>query len=530
MNTAIISLTRFGDLLQIQPVVTGLKKQGHRVTLVCLSNFRQTSALLAGVDHFAPFPGAGLLSKLDQHWPGAVGELNAFAESLPPLDMVLNLTPTLSGRLLGLFLAQKKAWPDRPAKTAGFCLDECGFGYSSNSWATFLLAAVNSRGCSPFNIVDLFRRASGLMPEPLAGLGLRAPEPEDAAAARQELLSLSPDGTRGWLALQLGASEEKRQWPVNYFARLGDMISEKLDLCPVLLGSPEEKALGQAYASLAKRAAVNMIGRTDLAGLAAILANTSGLVSNDTGTMHLAAGLNLPVIGIFLATAQVWDTGPYLAGSIGLEPDMPCHPCAFGQACPENNACRQRMFPETVFGCLDDLLAGREGSWQRADNTRVWRTLAGPDGFMDLRSMSGHEQTDRTAWIRQQRFFFRHFIDESELPSDRAALLPVLSAAVHGQVMTTLEQAAGLLDLMAAQLRLLLAQPDDLRKKKFMSTWHALNNLFKNSQYFNNLGYVWLNFSQEAGDDPGQIEQVIGRFSSLIRTWKTRLGRPSDPA
>lgn len=35
------------------------------------------------------------------------------------------------------------------------------------------------------------------------------------------------------------------------------------------------------------------------------------LITNDTGTMHLAAGLNLPILAIFLATAQPWDTGPY---------------------------------------------------------------------------------------------------------------------------------------------------------------------------------------------------------------------------
>ena len=49
--------------------------------------------------------------------------------------------------------------------------------------------------------------------------------------------------------------------------------------------------------------------------LAAVLRQSRLIVTNDTGTMHLAAGLGVPVLALFLATAQPWDTGPYREGS-----------------------------------------------------------------------------------------------------------------------------------------------------------------------------------------------------------------------
>jgi ADP-heptose:LPS heptosyltransferase len=62
MNLLLVNLTRFGDLLQTQPVVHGLRAQGHRVGLVCLENFAGAAALLEGVDHVAALPGSALLA------------------------------------------------------------------------------------------------------------------------------------------------------------------------------------------------------------------------------------------------------------------------------------------------------------------------------------------------------------------------------------------------------------------------------------------------------------------------------------
>jgi ADP-heptose:LPS heptosyltransferase len=67
MNTLVINLTRFGDLLQTQPVLSGLAAQG-RTGLVCLDNFQAATEVLAGLDTVHPLQGAALLASLDRGW------------------------------------------------------------------------------------------------------------------------------------------------------------------------------------------------------------------------------------------------------------------------------------------------------------------------------------------------------------------------------------------------------------------------------------------------------------------------------
>ena len=59
MNVLIVNLTRFGDLIQTQPVISGFKQQGHVVGVVCLSNFMSATSLLDGIDCVFSFREAG---------------------------------------------------------------------------------------------------------------------------------------------------------------------------------------------------------------------------------------------------------------------------------------------------------------------------------------------------------------------------------------------------------------------------------------------------------------------------------------
>lgn len=197
MHTQVINLTRFGDLLQTQPVFSGLKARGGKASLVCLDSFQGATVLLRDVDQVRALPGARLLARLDQGWPRALAELSSWLGGEAPGDRILNLTPTLSARLLGRALGG--------GEVEGFGLDEHGFGQHSTPWAVFLQAASTYRGCSPFNLVDLFQRVAGLEP---GEFRLRSPEP--AALERADVL-LSGGSGRGCVAFQLGASQDYRR-------------------------------------------------------------------------------------------------------------------------------------------------------------------------------------------------------------------------------------------------------------------------------------------------------------------------------
>jgi len=508
MRTVVVNLTRFGDLLQTQPVFSELKAAGRETALVCLDNFSGAARLLRDVDRIFPLEGARYLARLDASWTEAVAAVWEFRREIArnfPDARVVNLTPAVSARVFGRFLAS--------GPVTGFGLDHLGFREDSNPWGPFLEASSANRGLSPFNLVDLFRKTAGLG-QGRGVMRLAEPEPE-AESAAGAILAQAPGEARGFVAFQMGASAERRRWPVDFFASLARMLWEKRGAVPILLGSKAEAALGEEFASLAQIPAIDAIGRTGLPELAALIRRTSLLVSNDTGTMHLAAGLGVPCAAIFLATAQPFDTGPYLPGCLCLEPDMPCHPCPFGAPCPNEYACRRAITPETVFSGLDGFFergSFAKGAYQGA---RAWLSVAEDSGFAGLVSLSGHEKGDRFKWITAQRLFFRQFLDET--PPDLSPLAGSMALGPQAalEIRELLSTSRSLLLLLSHQGAGLLRAPREAAKVKFLASWRRLRDLWLASPYFSILGHLWTHLFQESDQDFGRILGLIDRFSSL---------------
>jgi len=233
MNVLVINLTRFGDILQTQAAINGLAAQGHRVGVLCLDNFSSTTALLENVDYTAILPGGRLLAGLEEDWRTGAATLQACFDRWRrefPADAVLNLTASLSARVLA------RAFAGASLPIQGFGLDALGFGVNGNVWTSFLQGSTLRRLCCPFNLVDVFREVCGVGDIPAVNR-LRRPEEELIAAMREKLLRSAPEGCAGFIAFQPGASEERRQWPVEYFAELAGRLWDEQALCPVLVGA-----------------------------------------------------------------------------------------------------------------------------------------------------------------------------------------------------------------------------------------------------------------------------------------------------
>jgi len=516
MNILVINLTRFGDLLQSQPVFTELAADGNRTALVALENFTAAAGLLRHVDHVFALPGAGLLRAVGEDWREALVRFREFAagirEQFAP-HRVINLTPSVAARVLARHLAQ--------GEVSGFGLDDEGFGRNSSAWASFLEISSANRGVSPFNIVDLFRHAVGLGRRPaVSDLGAMADGDREAAGHR--LQRAAPEGTRGFVGFQLGASQDARRWPVEYFARLGEAVWEDRRLTPVLLGSKGEKELAQRYLAACRAPAVNLCGETSLTELAAVTSCLKALCTNDTGTMHLAAGLGTPVMAFFLATAQPFDTGPYRAGSASLEPDMACHPCSFGANCPFDRACRRSIRPETAREALFSFLDAGVFRVRDHAGSRVWESFVDAHGFMDLRSLSGHGRDDRTAWLTLLRDVFRQFLDE-ETVSVQGPTLALSPQAVR-DIRAVCGDSAGLLRLLAGQAQVLASLRQPGIKDKFMATWRRLHAMWNANPRFQAMGYLWMHLSQAPGVDVTALGRLIERFAALVAAMEGRVG------
>lgn len=546
MRVLIINLTRFGDVLQTQPVVHALKDSGHEVGFVCLDNFLEAATLLDGVEALFPLPGGKLLAALDADWRRSAAVLGAFGAEVRRFaaDCVLNLTSTPGARLLARLLAGSS--PIR-----GFSVDEHGFGDSGTLWGAFLEASTRKRGCSPYNLADTFRKTAEVGDVP-ARYALRPPSPRALDAVANTLAREAGGApSRGYMAFQLGASAARRRWPTEHFAVIGRLVLERCGVMPVLVGSSNERELGAAYLA-AGAPAVNLIGRTSLDELSAALSLSRLLITNDTGTMHLAAGLGKPSLALFLATAQPWDTGPYLEGCCCVEPALACHPCDFSTNCPEGVACRDLVPPAALWPLVRERLLTDRWPDQLPDHAkavaRVWLTTRDKDGFLDLRSLSGHEGEERTIWLRMQRHFYRQFLDGADAPPapsgqrapqvftpfpPGAAELSGLPAQRRGELHDQLMNLEALCDVLVQQGRLLAAGTLPHGGKRLLGTLGRIDTLLQTGDKqsaFDALSRLWTVALHTRGDDIGAIMELAGRFGGMARAWAQTLTLAEPPA
>jgi heptosyltransferase-1 len=116
---------------------------------------------------------------------------------------------------------------------------------------------------------------------------------------------------RPYIVLAPGARWETKQWPSEYFAKLAQLfIAEGYPI--VLAGSKGDMPLGQAIAQAVgdPKNLVNLVGKTNLSELAALLKDTYFYVSADTGPLHIANAYGKPLIAIYGPTRPD-RTGPY---------------------------------------------------------------------------------------------------------------------------------------------------------------------------------------------------------------------------
>ena len=167
--------------------------------------------------------------------------------------------------------------------------------------------------------------------------------------------------TPHWIAIQPGARWENKRWPVNYFADLVRQTSEKYpDARFTILGSGEDKPLGEMISRTAPKRCLNLCGATSLLEMIEWVRLCELMITNDTGPMHAAAALGKPVVALFGPT-EPRRTGPYGQLENVLRIDLPCSPCLSGDCMfyAKPNECLNALSPATVFARVQKLLSPR---------------------------------------------------------------------------------------------------------------------------------------------------------------------------
>lgn len=150
------------------------------------------------------------------------------------------------------------------------------------------------------------------------------------------------------IALIPGVRGRSKQWPVSYFRQLQQMLSSA-GFKTVALGSSGDYSSMEGLTSV-----VNLCGKTSIPELAAVLARCSAAAGCDTGPVHLAAGIGIPVVTIF-GGSDIKETAPYTAKSSLLTRNMQCSPCRTRPSCIDF-PCLTGIKPAEVFKAINKLI------------------------------------------------------------------------------------------------------------------------------------------------------------------------------
>lgn len=115
------------------------------------------------------------------------------------------------------------------------------------------------------------------------------------------------------LAVVLAASKAERNWPVERYRETLNRVAARWPLTVVLIGGPgeAERSLAASLKEGLAAPVVDLVGRTSLRQLAALMGEVDSLLAPDTGPLHIAQAMGTPVVGLY-AVAPSKKTGPYL--------------------------------------------------------------------------------------------------------------------------------------------------------------------------------------------------------------------------
>lgn len=205
------------------------------------------------------------------------------------------------------------------------------------------------------------RPSSGHMSARLLALADRSdlpPRPWLALSSAERAAAAAWLGTEGitepYVVLAPGSRWGTKRWP--YFAELARSLQHPM----VVVGGPEDAALGAALVRAAPERCRSAVGFADLRTAAALIARAALVVSNDSVALHLATALDRPVVAIFGPTIPAFGFGP-LGDDPALELALPCRPCSpHGPAtCPlGHHRCMRELDVARVREAVEHRLAG----------------------------------------------------------------------------------------------------------------------------------------------------------------------------
>ncbi|MBQ7457023.1 MAG: glycosyltransferase family 9 protein [Desulfovibrio sp.] len=321
-HALVIQAARFGDLVETKRLILSLKAHST-VSLVVDRTLADLAHILYPDTTIYGFPFHG---KLEANDIGAIHETIASLANIPFARIYnCNFSP-LTEAFCRAF-DPKTVYGYRPAIPKGLL---------RSPLLTMVSRITRCRTSACINIEDVWAHADTEHP------------PLDPS-----LVNPRPKGDGKGIGVVIAGRESRRSLPPTLLA---DIVRVYANLYGakhiVLLGTAFDKQrsheLRRALPSALQALVLDLCGKTTWPDLVEALTGLDLLITPDTGTMHLAAHLGVPVCAFFLSSASVFETGPYGIGHTIWQAMPSCHPCLEKSPCPAKTACLS-LFAQPTF-------------------------------------------------------------------------------------------------------------------------------------------------------------------------------------
>lgn len=387
MRILIVQMTRMGDVIQTTPLIRALKQNrpDSHITVVVRGMGKAIAHRNPDIDDIVIYDEEQMFrqlraedtDKLLRAYKAAEDYIHRIKDL--KFDVAYNCTHSIASAML-LKLAEV-------SNVVGAHLSDDWQFVLRGRWVNYFFASVFNRAYSSLNLCDIVRHFAPGASASSRRLVLEVTEHDREFAGA--LLNDCVIGSEDFLVcLQLGASEQHKRWPEANFAALAKLLVEKRNAKILLLGVKVEGVLGEVFERYAPGVAVPLYGKTTISQAAALLERARVLVTNDTGTMHIAAAVNCPTILVSVGTVHFRETGPYGAGHCAIER----HRAWLGPVSLEVPSLdeRSRIRPDQVLEAIDVTLASdpdrpvasMEGRGAYAD-VGLFMSRFAPDGCLD---------------------------------------------------------------------------------------------------------------------------------------------------
>lgn len=169
------------------------------------------------------------------------------------------------------------------------------------------------------------------------------------------VIGIAPGAGGSW-----GKDAYFKHWPASRFAQLSERLSSELGAKIIVLGEESEKPLGEVIVNTMRNKPIDLVGKTALEDLAALIENLDILVTNDGGPLHMAVALGIKTVSIFgPVDDKVYGPFPPSGKHMVIKKDLPCRPCYYNfkmPVCEQERECLKAISTDEVFEAVKKLL------------------------------------------------------------------------------------------------------------------------------------------------------------------------------